>query len=473
MYIEQFPPGVISHFRIYDPDIFPIIDHQPSFMWIQCITALEDRHVRDIHLARIISSFTDAPYSHLHLEMSQDIITNFQNRGYGNSLCEKAITILQGAKRALSIHLHIETPSSITLTHMEEKFSLMSISPILQNVGDLLIPKDSTEGLSEKMMTYLSSDSLFAISSLTRQHAIGFQKHWPRMLIVNTAILKSYIHYACSTDQNSVMSSQFQATINKFPQRYHSKIKTLDISASPSYQNFFKTIFISFPNIENLSLSNCQLTDNGLQCLTSLKQLRQLDLSVYTDTKQKAYSPFTGKGLSHLRSLKSSLTHLNLANGTDFTDDGLTRLSHFTALRVLNLSNCRRITETGLGALLPLIHLEVLNLHQCRVRNGGVEQLQYFASFIHLRELRLSGANEIKGMKSILMALLSLRKIETLLLSCNSTLEDHLIADQDIIHNFRTLQNIRNLDIHECEPISRELRMRIFEALMAPRHEAI
>jgi len=103
----------------------------------------------------------------------------------------------------------------------------------------------------------------------------------------------------------------------------------------------------SLPNLRNLSLVGCQLTDEGFASLGQLKQLEWLDLD------------FTGL-------TDSSVRHLS----------GLINLKHLSL-------NGARITDAGLKHLKPLAALENLNAGGSEASDGGWNELR--SALPHLR----------------------------------------------------------------------------------------
>lgn len=79
--------------------------------------------------------------------------------------------------------------------------------------------------------------------------------------------------------------------------------------------------------------------------------------------------------VGELSGLKN-LTHLDLSENRNITDDGLKALKGLPGLSSLNLSSCS-ITASGLGHLSPLSKLESLNLSFCnRLTDPGLKALR-------------------------------------------------------------------------------------------------
>ena len=101
-------------------------------------------------------------------------------------------------------------------------------------------------------------------------------------------------------------------------------VESIDLDWSTVSDADFEQIIEGLPNVKYVSLVWCrQLTDAGLENLTELHELQELDLS---------QSHVTNAGLEHLMGL-NRLTWVGLAR-THVTDEGIKKLQHA-------LPNCR------------------------------------------------------------------------------------------------------------------------------------
>jgi beta-lactamase regulating signal transducer with metallopeptidase domain/Leucine-rich repeat (LRR) protein len=156
-----------------------------------------------------------------------------------------------------------------------------------------------------------------------------------------------------------------------------------------------------------LSLQGTQITDGGLEPLTSLTGLRTL---IFTDNGQGTdlglahLQGLTGlqalyltgprvtdQGLASLQALKA-LEELGLLD-TQITDAGLARLQHLPRLKSLILARNNRITDAGMAHLEGVAGLEQLSLHYTVVTDAGLVHLR---GLTRLQRLDLSGT-EIDG----------------------------------------------------------------------------
>ena len=138
---------------------------------------------------------------------------------------------------------------------------------------------------------------------------------------------------------------------------------------------------------ENLCLTRCRISDQGLRSLERGKHLRWLDVSHTQVTSQGVQLLTEGQGLRHLN-LDSSqvdatalevirtfreLEHLDLSR-CGIHDEDLKQLASLKKLKVLWLSGCP-ITDEGLTALRGLKQLESLHLEDTQTTEAGRERL--------------------------------------------------------------------------------------------------
>jgi hypothetical protein len=200
-----------------------------------------------------------------------------------------------------------------------------------------------------------------------------------------------------------------------------------------------------FPRIKDVSLRQCELTDDDLAYLASLHNLRELSLES---------NAITGKGLIHLKNLKR-LEFLSLAenpldenelqhitgftklgrlylNSTPITDRALDHVIGFERMRFLNLSNTKvgdgglekisslknlgilvlentQVSDQGLQHVAGLTHLETILLKQTHITDLGLPQL---AGLTELREISLSGPQITDAGMAHLESLTRLQRVD-------------------------------------------------------------
>ncbi|KAI3912582.1 hypothetical protein MKW92_039074 [Papaver armeniacum] len=120
-------------------------------------------------------------------------------------------------------------------------------------------------------------------------------------------------------------------------------------------------------NLKELDISRscwgCQITDDGLQKISSVKCISNL-----TSISLWGMTGITDRGVIQLVSRANSLQHLNVG-GTFITDESLVAIANCCPhLKTIVLWSCRQVTESGLLALVhKLQKLESINVWGMRV----------------------------------------------------------------------------------------------------------
>jgi hypothetical protein len=117
--------------------------------------------------------------------------------------------------------------------------------------------------------------------------------------------------------------------------------------------------------LDDLELAdNEKITDDGLRHLAGLKRLLYLDLTG---------AQVRGPGLAHLRSLPE--LHVVNLNNSSVTDKGIERLSHVCSLFDIDLEGCGRVTDAGLRPLANCPNLRSVGLERTHVTDAGLDAL--------------------------------------------------------------------------------------------------
>ncbi|THG01197.1 hypothetical protein TEA_018431 [Camellia sinensis var. sinensis] len=204
-------------------------------------------------------------------------------------------------------------------------------------------------------------------------------------------------------------------------------------------------------NLESLNLDSCRIDDEGLVNLAGLQHLRCLELS---DTAVGS------NGLRHLSGL-TNLESINLSF-TDVTDGGLRKLSGLSSLKSLNL-DARQITDAGLSALTSLTGLTHLDLFGARITDSGTN---YLRNFKNLRSLEIcgggltdAGVKNIKDLSSLTVLNLSqngnltdksLEMISGLRQLISLNVSNSRITSAGLKH-LRPLKNLKSLTLESCK----------------------
>jgi hypothetical protein len=135
----------------------------------------------------------------------------------------------------------------------------------------------------------------------------------------------------------------------------------------------------TFPGLEALSAVSPGITDEGMKSLSSLKELKKLQL---IDAEL-----ITDDGLTSLAGLKK-LEVLDLS-GTNVTDAGIERIKGLTNLRHVDL-DFTKVSDRGLKLLQGNENLERLDLASTPISDEGMKSL---AKFRRLRLIDLQGTS--------------------------------------------------------------------------------
>uniref|UniRef100_A0A7S2R4V0 F-box/LRR-repeat protein 15-like leucin rich repeat domain-containing protein n=1 Tax=Rhizochromulina marina TaxID=1034831 RepID=A0A7S2R4V0_9STRA len=227
----------------------------------------------------------------------------------------------------------------------------------------------------------------------------------------------------------------------------------------------------SYPKaLQGLRLEACPVSDTGIQPLTQIPTLTQLDLSdtlvrdqgferlcrslpdlaqlsiFYCNISVAALS-----GLSRLRHLRQ----LNIDN-RDLNDASLRPLRNLSQLQVLDLFSAYNVTDEGLASLLPqLVHLESLILCNSRMTHRSLRLLE---GLPRLRRLNISHSPFLPadGLGRTVERIRMLRDLD--LSGCQAT-------SSELLCHLPNLHQLQVLSIVDCPSVSdaavRELRARM------------
>lgn len=180
--------------------------------------------------------------------------------------------------------------------------------------------------------------------------------------------------------------------------------------------------------IDQLNLSDCLISDEGLGYLAPIFSLKVLDLS--------RCSEITDEGLKHLTRLP--LERLYLSGCSKLTNKGLEYLP--PSLIKLDISNCSKITNDGLFHLFKLSDLGYLNLAGCSVTDEALLNLA-------THPLKILSLNHCTNITDKGFGYLNFHSLEKLSLQrCN-------ITDQGLKSLPKT---IVQLDLSKCSKITDE-----------------
>lgn len=197
---------------------------------------------------------------------------------------------------------------------------------------------------------------------------------------------------------------------------------------------------ISYPFLNSLDLSRCNILDMGLEDIGNLNQLTSLNLSE---------CHITDKGVGNISSL-TNLKYLNISGCSVLTNTSIQVMRAFRYLESLNISECLKPTYKGLRHLSKCTNLRKLDVSACRISD---KELKIIGLFTSLKTLNLSGCNDIKA--NHLEQLKTLTGLEGLNLSFLK------IDDVDLTHykklkilNLDGCRNIRDRTIQNLNTLS-------------------
>ncbi len=149
-----------------------------------------------------------------------------------------------------------------------------------------------------------------------------------------------------------------------------------------------------FRKLEALDITLCPVDDEGLE--------QREGHGVALHRLWAGDTLITDAGLQHLSDLRN-LEDLDL-HGTQISDAGLIYLKPLTHLRKLNLMGTG-VTDAGLDQLGGMANLEELNLYRTRITNAGLERLKRLKALreVDLRYTRTTSAG-VDGLRAALPA---------------------------------------------------------------------
>lgn len=131
-------------------------------------------------------------------------------------------------------------------------------------------------------------------------------------------------------------------------------------------------ILTSFPWLQELSLSQSQISDEGLRHIGKLTFLREIKILASRYGSRRGEPTISDVGIQHLAGLKKlEVFH---APNTRLTDASLKVFGAFETLRELDLRGCP-ITDAGLQQLSDLRHLQVLQLGAANITARGLARI--------------------------------------------------------------------------------------------------
>ncbi|MHB1036255.1 MAG: leucine-rich repeat domain-containing protein, partial [Pirellulales bacterium] len=170
-------------------------------------------------------------------------------------------------------------------------------------------------------------------------------------------------------------SGATNSTLNRAVVDYE-KVRTVSLRGNPQITNGALDTIQRMPNLEQLSLKGCDITDRGLSQLTGLSKLKSLDLS---------RTAVSDQGMLAIAKMRQ-LAELEL-DGTQIGDAGVSHLAAHPGLQRLSLYGTA-ITDESMKTIATLSRLDELYIGDTRVGDRGMSHL---ASLKSLQQLGMEG----------------------------------------------------------------------------------
>jgi ribosomal protein L37E len=182
---------------------------------------------------------------------------------------------------------------------------------------------------------------------------------------------RRYIYGQVVGVQPSIRMTGFDAILARIPN--HPDLQDLELSDTDVSDEGLR-VLEGWPQIQRLSLGK-RITDAGLAHVAGLYNLEVLTLS---------QTQISSAGLAHLQNLKK-LYELHLSDALFVTDTGMHVVAQLPGLRWLSLDNTT-ITDDGVAALAKASALDTLLLNGTKISDAGLVHLQKLGQ---LRQLLL------------------------------------------------------------------------------------
>jgi len=150
-------------------------------------------------------------------------------------------------------------------------------------------------------------------------------------------------------------------------------ITSLDL-CSTDINNYAMQFILTFTSLTNLDLSNCRITDEGVEHINRLELLEHLAVS--------QCEGITDLGLFYISKMKI-LKFLEIAECSSVTDYGITHLTNLKSLESLNLHGCHNLTDRSLQLIAET--LELLEYVDASCEQFTIDGLDQLMSLQHLK----------------------------------------------------------------------------------------
>jgi hypothetical protein len=159
-----------------------------------------------------------------------------------------------------------------------------------------------------------------------------------------------------------------------------SKLITLHIFDCDNFDGTSLTVILTnCPQLQNLTVKVCELTDYGFQYIGNCKNLQYLDIG--------DCSLITDKSMEYVGAGCPNLSHLNIGYCSQLTNKSVEHVcSGCQKLKFLDFTNCPEMTDDVMEHIFKSNKLEVLVL-SCNFHLLGIHFLQIPSNLVHLTKL--------------------------------------------------------------------------------------
>ena len=190
------------------------------------------------------------------------------------------------------------------------------------------------------------------------------------------------------------------------------QLESLGLSGARRVTDASLSVVARLTNLQELYISDCPLTDDGLEQLAALEKLEKLELL--------NCEHFEGRGLAFLNG--RGLRFLDL-HGCDTTDAGLSALRELPSLQTFIANYNERLTGPGLAFLAQSPQLQHVSIDSCPELGDAAPQ-----AIANCRELETLDFSETAITDRGVAAMAELQKLDTLDLNHCQHLTDAALA---------------------------------------------
>ncbi|CAH1773532.1 unnamed protein product [Owenia fusiformis] len=195
-------------------------------------------------------------------------------------------------------------------------------------------------------------------------------------------------------------------------------------------------------SVVTLDLSECDVSDIGLEKIAVCTQLRKLDLN----SAKESRTTITSNGVSVIAAACHNLQVVYLRRCLTMTDPGVVALAtNCPRLRELNIGGCTQITDVSLHALANCKYLECINIANTDITDNGVIALAMGSCAKALKEVHMDHCKNITD-ESIEGLLQMCPRINILLFhACPKVTEQSRVALEEMLQQSGESKKVKQI----------------------------